>query len=239
MPQGKHLANYRQPRKGEKRRVVQPTAIEKLPGELRDKVRAFVNDARDGNCICGKQQPHRHSWDGLAEAANKQFALKLSATQYHRDFDVFVEQAQQESEERAQHVMAMTAMFARIGIKDLPQATLNALAGESYAALKSSSGEERRAALANLLLVQAKLISAQAAQQRVDLEKDKLEARRAMAASVAPREVYLAAVEELVKKLLTRKEVRAVLQPIARELVEELSKSAESFAKRIEAQQAG
>jgi len=75
--------------------------------------------------------------------------------------------------------------------------------------------------------------------ERLKLGREKLEMRREALKAHDPREIYLAATEELLKRLRTRKALREALDPIQKELIEELSKSAESFAKRIEAQSAG
>ena len=238
MPAGKHREAYRRPRTGEKRRTRQPTAIEKLPGELRDKVRAFVDDARNGRCRCQKQPQHRHSWEGMEEVANQEFGFQFGGEVYRRDHDIFVEQVRRENLERNQSFQTLVEAFAARGIEGLPAAAMNALTGESLAALNAKDPEVRQAAMLSFGVVLAKLLTAKAAQEKLSLEKEKLATRREAMQATSPREVYLAAVEELLKKLRTRKAVREVLDPIAKELIEELSKSAESFTKRIEAQQA-
>lgn len=174
MPAGKHREGYQRPRTGEKRRTRQPTAIEKLPGEVRDKVRAFVDDARNGRCRCQKQTAHRHDWDGLAESANREFKLKNSPDAYRRDYDVFVEQVRRENLERNQSFQKLVDAFKERGIEGLPVAAMNALTGESLAALNAKDPEVRRAAMLSFGVVLAKLIDAQSKQKRAEIEERKV-----------------------------------------------------------------
>lgn len=153
----------------------QPTAIEKLPGELRDRVRSFVDAAHDGRCPCrGELELHRHTWEGLAEVANRVFALQLSAMAYHRDYDIYVEQKRSEARKLHEARVQVAEFFAARGIKNLQESVLNALAGEFHAAAEAESEEERKAARLNFGLVLAKFIDAAAKDKRAEVERDKL-----------------------------------------------------------------
>ncbi len=211
-----------------------PFKLDALP----QKAQQAVLDAREGRCVCNGPRPHSHTWEETAALASRVAGTNISAMAAHRWYDVRHEQRRAETLARNEKVQELVAMFERLGLKNLPAATLNALAGESFALAEAGSPAEKLAALGNLLALQSGLMKAQASREKVELEREKLEARRAASEATSPREVYLAATEELLKKLRTRKAVREVLDPIQKDLIEELSRSAESFAKRIEARQA-
>ena len=60
--------------------------------------------------------------------------------------------------------------------------------------------------------------------------------RAKMAAEAGdPREIYLLASQDLLKKLRSREPVRAVIDPIKEELIQEFTHGAEAFSKQIEA----
>jgi predicted metal-dependent hydrolase len=74
------------------------------------------------------------------------------------------------------------------------------------------------------------------AQRKLDIEEEKLEAAKNRLKELGdPRELYLGVVQEILKKLRTRKDVRAVIDPIKEELIQEFSYGAEAYAKQIEA----
>jgi hypothetical protein len=73
--------------------------------------------------------------------------------------------------------------------------------------------------------------------KRVDADLARIDAERAKLAAEAgdPREIYLLASQDLLKKLRTRELVRAVIDPIKEELIQEFTHGAEAFSKQIEA----
>ena len=232
MPRGKHREGYRRPRTGEKRKQRKPLAWDRAPQELRD---AIVDWHRRGE-----------SWAAIATLASaKATALKceaLSEKEIRTGFDLRIEQAEVAVAERAAFSERIVAAWSRTDLKQLPKAALNALSDKAFELAqyeKEGDAESAARCLIELNKVLAQHRNIDLAQKKLDVEQQKLDERRQRAAAVSPREIWLAATEELLKKLRTRKDVRAVLDPIQKELVEELSKSAESFAKRIEAQQAG
>lgn len=181
MPGGKHREGYRAPRTGERRRWRQPTAIEKLPAELREAVRNLVKDARAGRCLCrGIKHAHFHPWQEVAELVNRALeqakaALRVTPSMCQRDYDIFVEQVQAEVAAQAERAKQVAAMFKARGFADLDESALGALAAEVFGAAEARTPQEREQALVNFGLVLAKLMTAQTGQKKVALEKDKLE----------------------------------------------------------------
>jgi predicted Mrr-cat superfamily restriction endonuclease len=93
------------------------------------------------------------------------------------------------------------------------------------------------AALGDLTLAMTRMQRVELQAKRVDAELAKIEAERAKLAAEAgdPREIYLLASQDLLKKLRSREPVRAVIDPIKEELIQEFTHGAEAFAKQIEA----
>lgn len=230
MPRGKHREGYKRPRLHDERKQRKPLTWDRLPRKLREAV------------IFWKEEEGR-TWKEAAELAAelaRELECEVPSEKELRTGVALRHEAQRrEALERNERYRELYAAFAARGIKNLPEATVQALAGESAAAMSAAkTPAARQAAMVNFGIVLAKLLSSQAAADRVALEREKLEARKQQREAVSPREIFIKAAEDILKALRTRKEVRAVIDPISKELVEEFSKRAESFAKQIEAQSA-
>ncbi|MBZ5703252.1 MAG: DUF3486 family protein [Acidobacteriia bacterium] len=158
---GEHRPGYRRPRTGEERSVRQPLKIDKLSQEVRD----AILKARAEGC----------TWEETAEWASKKAGEPLAISVVHRWYDLRVEQVRKEVMEQAERSRAIAAAFAGKEFKDLPEAALNALTSEVFAVMEAGEAADREKALANLVFVMSKLITAQAKQKQVELEREKIE----------------------------------------------------------------
>jgi hypothetical protein len=257
MPQGQHRDGYRRPRTHEKRRKNQPLKIDRLPQPWQEQLAAWRRSGKSFEQV--EELSRSLPWAEQPEARKLFPRSYVPETNLNRWWDLRFDQSLEALRVKAARAQAVAEAFLGPGWEKADEAARNALksatlelmdAQEPCGICKACKAQPPqpakcvrvsdgvRIALLDFNHVWAKLMQAQAAQQRVELEKEKLDVRRAAQKSTSPREVYIAAAEELLKKLRTRKEVRAVLDPISKELIEELSKSAESFAKRFEAQSA-
>lgn len=158
---GEHKPGYQAPRTGEPRKVRQPLRIDKLSTGVRE---AILRARADGA-----------TWQEAAERASKVAGESLAASVVHRWYDLRVEQVQREVMAQAERARAIAGVFAAKGFKDLPEAAVNALSSEVFAVMEAGSASEREKSLGNLVFVLSKLIAAQAAQKRVQLEQQKIE----------------------------------------------------------------
>ena len=227
----RHKPGYRKPGVGQPRRQHKPLAVDRLPQEIRDAIRAAYEAGKNWTEITAD-----------AAAAARKLGVNPPTGRMVRNWhDQRIEQAERRIEERSKATERIVKKWSAIGLKNLPEAVKNKLADlafeiEQYSSEGNEKGVEK--SLVELGWLLSDLRKSEVAAAKLELDKEKLETRRQAMAATSPREVYLAATEELLKKLRTRKDVRAVLDPISKELIEELSKSAEAFAKRIEAQSA-
>jgi len=235
----RHKPEYRRPRTGEQRRTRQPLKIDRLPAEWKEQIAGWLRAHSVDEVIeLTKSLP----WD-KADARIRQLFPKRYVPEgnLYRYRDLRLDQADRRIDERMKVTQRIVKKWSEIGLKNLPEAVKNKLADlafeiEQYSSEGNEKGVEK--SLVELGWLLSDLRKSEVAAAKLELEKEKLDTRRQAMAATSPREVYLAATEELLKKLRTRKDVRAVLDPISKELIEELSKSAEAFAKRIEAQSA-
>ena len=238
-----HKPGYTRPRSGEKRRTRQPLKFDRLPAEWQEKIFGWLRDKSVPEVARLVQQLE---WEKLHAKKRALFRLRegkfgLQESALYRVRDLRIEQIERQIAERGAASARIAEKWAAVGFKDLPKAVQNKLADFAFQ-IGQYASEGNEAAVAKVLIEMGWLFSdlrkSEVQAEKLELEKEKLATRREAMQATSPREVYLAAVEELLKKLRTRKAVREVLDPIAKELIEELSKSAESFTKRIEAQQA-
>jgi len=239
---GQHKPGYRKPRTGEKRHALQPLHFDRLPLDWQEKIFEWL---RAKSVPEVEQLTATLDWKALDAKTRALFrrrngSYSVLESALYRVRDLRIEQKERAIEVRAASSERIAAKWAATGFKDLPKAVQNKLADFAFQ-IEQHASEGNEAAVAKLLIEMGWLFSdlrkSEVQAEKLKLEKDKLDARRESLQAQSPREVYLAAVEELLKQLRTRKAVREVLDPIAKELIEELSKSAESFTKRIEAQQ--
>ena len=147
------------------------------------------------------------------------------------------------SEAASEQVRAreIAAQFAGSGVDDLPDAVTNALSDKIFALMQSSDELHRAQAikgLGQLALLISRLERLKLSQRKLDLEKEKIDAQNRKLKELDAREVYLKAAEDVLKKLRTRKDIRAVIDPIKEELITEFAHGAEAYSKQIEARTA-
>jgi hypothetical protein len=101
--------------------------------------------------------------------------------------------------------------------------------------LHAGDSEQLRQDLAGLARAIANMEKARLDQARRETEQAKLEAQTAEAKQLGPRDMYLRAALDLLKRLRARKQVREVLDPIKDDLVTEFSHAADEFAEKVAA----
>jgi hypothetical protein len=156
---GKHKKGYRWPRIGEKRRSRQPFLIDSMSEAVRLEIQ--------------KRRAAGDTWQEVSEAS-KQFAGRvLPISMLHRWYAVRVEQVNREVMEIDRQSRKFAALFK--DFKDLPEATINALASQAFNVMNRRGADGFEAALSNLGVVLAKMMSAKAAADRVRLERERLD----------------------------------------------------------------
>jgi hypothetical protein len=158
---GEHKPGYRPPRTGEKRAVRQPLKIDKLEQPVRD---AILKARADGR-----------TWEETAEAASKLNGEKLAPSVVHRWYDLRVAQVQREVLQQAERSRVIAGAFAAKGFEGLPEAAVNALSSEVFAIMEAGTPAEREKGLNGLVFTLSKLMTARAAEKRVELEREKIE----------------------------------------------------------------
>lgn len=158
---GEHKPGYRAPRTGEKRKTRQPLKIDALPQKVRDGIlKARANGA---------------TWEETAAFASVENGASLAVSVVHRWYDLRVAQVQREVMEQAERARVLAAAFAATGFKDLPEAAVNALSSQVFAITEAGTPAAREKGLSNLVFLLSGMIKAQAAQKRVELEREKIE----------------------------------------------------------------
>jgi hypothetical protein len=180
-------------------------------------------------------------WDSLETPVLELFPeCRLNTSSLQRWFDVRIEQAREQTLAEGKAAREFAQLFASTGIEGGNEAVVNAMRDQVFALARSSAVGDRVMFIKGL----NQLTLAMMRMERLTLSKRKIEAEiaksetdraRIAAQSGDPREVYMQAVVDLLKKLRTRDAVRAVLDPIKDELVQEMSNGAEAFARQIEA----
>jgi hypothetical protein len=241
------------PRTGEKRKTHQPLKIDKLPEKVRFAITRLHN-ARFKPWEEIEEQsrkPYSAKWetDGggfidwskidpklLAEFPGK----RLPKSSLHRWYDLRVDQVQSQILKESETARAFASKFVGAGIDDANDAVINAMRDEVFALAGKMDTESRGVYMKSLnqltlAMTRIQRVQMSALKVKADIAKSETERARIAATSGDPREVYLKAVNDLLKKLRTREAVRAVLDPIKDELVQEMSHGAEAFARQIEA----
>jgi len=241
------------PKTGERRKTKQPLKIDLLPEDARKAITYLRNTKfKTWEAISEQSaKPYSKDWakDGGGfidwptldpELLDAFEGLKLPVSSLHRWYDLRVLQVQDQILRESETARAFAEKFSAAGIDDPNNAVINAMRDEVFALagkMESGSRSDYMAALNQLTLAMSRIQRVQMTKLKVQSDIAKSEAERAkiVAASGDPREVYLKAVNDLLKKLRTRDAVRAVLDPIKDELVQEMSHGAEAFARQIEA----
>jgi hypothetical protein len=227
------------PRTGQKRLTRQPLKMDKLPTELLDRVMKERAAGRTWEEI-EELSPRFEEWKNTNETIQGQFPkLRLPHTTLQRWYDLRVEQVRRDVMARMDRARELAESFADKKFKDLPDAVMNALRDQIFMLMEASDDKSRAKAiqgLGSLGLMISRIERTKVAQRKLDIEEEKVEAQKQRLKEIGdPRELYLGAVQDVLKKLRTRKEVRAVIDPIRDELIQEFSYGAEAYAKQIEA----
>jgi hypothetical protein len=241
------------PKTGEARKTHQPLKIDLLPDAAREAI-AFLRNQRFKTWDQISElsaKPYSEKWPsdggGFIDWPNvdgevlDQFpGLKLPVTSLHRWYDLRVRQVQTQILKESETARAFAEKFTAASIDDPNSAVINAMRDEVFTLagkMETGSRADYMAALNQLTLAMTRIqrIQLQAEKVRSDIAKSEAERAKIVAASGDPREVYLKAVNDLLKKLRTRETVRAVLDPIKDELIQEMSHGAEAFARQVEA----
>jgi hypothetical protein len=228
------------PKTGEKRKANQPLKLDRLPAEVHEEILKLRAEGKTWPEI---EELSREfvAWDELAPALAAQFPKrKIPHTNLHRWNDLRVDQVRKETLAEDAQARVFAEKFASAGFDKADDAVVNAFRDEVFRLTQSADPKSRadfQKMLNQLSLVMTRIERVKLQRKRVEADLAKNEAERARYAAEAgePREIYLLATQEVLKKLRTRQKVREVLDPISDELIQELSHSAESFAKQIEA----
>ncbi|HZU33723.1 MAG TPA: phage protein Gp27 family protein [Candidatus Angelobacter sp.] len=235
------MAARKKPKTGERRLSRQPLKIDRLPIEVRDKIqllRAEGKTWKEIEELSEKFVP----WDSLPTPLLNMFPdLRLPHSSLARWYDLRVDQVLNEAAAEQIRARQIAAEFAGAGITNLSDAVIHAMSDQIFAQMQFSDEahrEKAQAGLGQLALLVSRLERTKLAKDKLDLEREKLDAQKKKLQELDPSEVYLRAAEDVLKKLRTRKEIRAVIDPIKEELITEFAHSAEAYSKQIEARTA-
>jgi len=240
------------PKTGEEREVNRTLKIDLLPQaakdasqQLRDRgltwpeieaqsAKPFSRDwAKDGGGFI--------DWDAIDTRVLEEFPdLKLPKSTLHRWWDLRIEQVRKQVLIESEGARKWAEEFASKSLEGSNAAVINALRDQVFTMMRGVGPDDRQQfvkALQNLTLAMSRIQRVELQQKRVEADLAKLEAERAKLAAEAgdPREIYLLAAQDLMKKLRTREQLRAVIDPIREELIQEMTHGAEAFAKQVEA----
>jgi hypothetical protein len=180
-------------------------------------------------------------WESLETRVLEQFPdMRLPRTSLHRWFDLRMEQVRHQVLVESESARAWAHEFASKNLDGSNAAVINALRDQVFTMMRGVGEGDRQTfvkALQNLTLAMTRMQRVELQQKRVEADLAKIEAERARLAAEAgdPREIYLMASQDLLKKLRTREVVRAVIDPIREDLIQEFTHGAEAFAKQVEA----
>lgn len=240
------------PKTGEPRKTHQPLKIDLLPESVREAIKMLYDRGRTWMEIQEQSGlPFNEKWaengggfipwETLDLRVLEEFPdMKLAKSTLQRWFDLRVAQARQDVLHESALARDFAAALAKGNLPDSNAAVVNALRDQVFNLIQSSGIGDKGAfikGLQNLTLAMSRMQRVELQAKRVEADLAKIEAERAKLAAEAgdPREIYLLAAQDLLKKLRSRKQVREVIDPIQEDLVQELSHAAEAFAKQVEA----
>jgi hypothetical protein len=240
------------PKTGEPRKVHQPLKIDLLPQSARDAIEQLYDRLGTWKEIEDQSaMPYSAKWasdgggfvdwESLDLRILNEFPLmRLPKSTLQRWFDLRVAQARKEVLRESAQAREFASAFAGNDLFNSNSAVINALRDQVFNLIQSAGmGDKERFAkgLKDLTLAMSRMQRVELQAKRVEADLKKIDAERAKLAAEAgdPREIYLLASQDLLKKLRTREPVRAVIDPIKEELIQEFTHGAESFAKQIEA----
>jgi hypothetical protein len=240
------------PKTGEKRKTHLPLKIDLLPESARSAIQTLYDRGRTWMEI-EEQSARPYSakwaedgggfveWESLDLKVLERFPdMKLSKSTLHLWFDLRVSQVRDQMLAESAKAREFAAALAKGNLPETNAAVLNALRDLVFNVMQSGGlGDKVRfeKSLKDLTLAMTRIQRVELQAKRVDAELAKIDAERAKLAAEAgdPREIYLLASQDLLKKLRTREQVRAVIDPIKEDLIQEFTHGAEAFAKQIEA----
>jgi hypothetical protein len=240
------------PKTGEPRKTRQPLKIDLLPESAREAIKTLYDRGRTWVEIAEQSaKPYSAEWakDGCGfidwvqvdtEALNHFPGLRLAKSSLQRWFDLRIAQVRRQVMAEGERTRVWVEALAGKDVSGTNAAVMNAMRDQVFSLQQQvGPGDQVKFlhGLNQLSLTLSRLQRVDLQAKRVDAELAKIDAERAKLAAEAgdPREIYLLAAQDLLKKLRTRKQVREVLDPIQEELITELSHAAEAFAKQIEA----
>ena len=240
------------PKTGEARKTHLPLKIDLLPEQAKNAICAFYDrgltwkEIEDRSAAPYSKDWEKDgggfiNWDSLDLKVLEQFPeMRLPKSTLHRWFDLRIDQARKRVLEQTAKAREFAAGFLGQDLAGTNSAVVNALRNMVFGLIETASSgdkEKFRNELKDLTLAITRVQRVELQQKRVDADLARIDAERAKLAAEAgdPREIYLLATQDLLKKLRSRKQIREVLDPIQDELVQELSHAAEAFAKQVEA----
>jgi hypothetical protein len=240
------------PKTGEERKTHQPLKIDLLPQSAREAVETLYDRGRTWLEISDQSaRPYSQSWitdgggfinwESLDLKVLEEFPeMKLPKSTLHRWFDLRVAQARKKVLTESAQAREFASAFIGKDLLNSNSAVVNALRDQVFGLIQSAgTGDKALFAkgLKDLTLAITRVQRVELQAKRVDAELAKIDAERAKLAAEAgdPREIYLLASQDLLKKLRSREQVRSVIDPIKEELIQEFTHGAEAFAKQIEA----
>lgn len=241
------------PKTGEPRVTRQPLKIDKLPEEIQDIICELRNrgaglpwakieerSAKPYSKDWAKDRGGFIDWSALPFEVLELFPdLKLPAETLRRWYDIRIEQARAEVLRDGDAAAKFVEQLGKLGIDGMNDAVQNTMVREVFSRIRSAGDGDKSQLLAvlnDVSLVMSRLQRVQLLQKKADAEIARANADKARFEAEAgnPREIYMLAAQDVLKKLNTRKNVRALLTPIQNELIEEIAHAAEAFAKHIE-----
>lgn len=240
------------PKTGEPRETHQPLKMDRLP----ETVHEAILGLRNGRGLTWAQIEARSAkpysaewvkdgggfidWDSLPVETLELFPdLRLPRVTLHRWYDLRVAQVRDEVVAEGDAAQKFVEKLGALKIDGMNDAVMNAMTREVFGLIRDTSAGNRGQlidTLNNTSLVLSRLQRLQLQQQKVKAEIAKSEADKSRFEAEAgdPRAIYLQAAQDILKKLQTRKAIRAVLDPIQPEIINEIAHAADAFAKQIE-----
>lgn len=173
------MARKARPKTGEARKTRQPFAIDKLPSEWREQLRAWRARWLTWEQI--EEESKTFDWKKL-EADEPELVLshfadhRIAKSTLHNWHDVRIEQELEEAEEERRTSLQIVEAFARLGFDKLDESVKNALADVVFKQRRLSKDPAKfQEALEGLALTLTRFKRTEIAKQRVELESKKLE----------------------------------------------------------------
>lgn len=240
------------PKTGEPRAVKQPLKIDRLPQSVQDAIKTLYDRGRTWVEI--SEQSARHyskdwekdgggfiDWAEVSTEALELFPdLCLAKSTLQRWFDLRVSQVRSQVLAQSAKARVFAEKFADKDLEGTNAAVMNAMRDQVFDMMQNVGPGDRDKFLEGLnlfSLASSRLRRVELQEKRVQADLARIDAERAKLAAEAgdPREIYLLASQDLLKKLRSREQVRAVIDPIKEELIQEFTHGAEAFSKQVEA----